>query len=208
MAATAPIKQVSRLSRQPEIWASANQEPPAPWVKEPGDAERAYPRRGYRFAGAMVPAGSLAETTLRTEVVTSGASPVRVDSCRAALSDSRLYIAAAVDFTNISPQPVNAVRFVFDVQDTFSAITQSMGLDWLGTFAPGVPILARRNLAGTVGAVGQENNSLEPRQRHLPRSIRPLCRRPSVERRRSHCARCAGPLLSADSCAERYSSNS
>ncbi|HEY1883528.1 MAG TPA: hypothetical protein VGG51_10860 [Candidatus Cybelea sp.] len=110
----------------------------------------------------MVPAGSLAETTLRTEVVTSGASPVRVDSCRAALSDSRLYIAAAVDFTNISPQPVNAVRFVFDVQDTFSAITQSMGLDWLGTFAPGVPILARRNLAGTVGAVGQENTASSP----------------------------------------------
>jgi hypothetical protein len=57
------------------------------------------------------------------------------------------------DFTNIAAKAVEAVRFIFDVQDTFSEVTQSLGLDWLGTFSPDVAIHAGRNLAGTVGAV-------------------------------------------------------
>jgi hypothetical protein len=57
------------------------------------------------------------------------------------------------DFTNIAAKAVEAVRFIFDVQDTFSEVTQSLGLDWLGTFSPDVAIHAGRNLTGTVGAV-------------------------------------------------------
>lgn len=127
------------------------------------------------WAATAVPAA--ATQSLRTEVTSSGASPVRIDSCRAELLDKagpgglipsivlakrNYYIAAAVDFTNVSPQTLNGVRFIFDIQDTFGAITESVGLDWLGTFSPGVPIEARRNLAGTVGAVSQENAASSP----------------------------------------------
>lgn len=114
---------------------------------------------------------------LPTEVVSSGASPVRIDSCAAALIDKpgpggvltsilltkhNFYIAAAVDFTNVAPQPIEAVRFTFDVHDTFDEVAQKLALDWLGTFSSGVAIHARRNLAGTVGAVGQENATSGP----------------------------------------------
>ena len=54
------------------------------------------------------------------------------------------------------------MRFIFDVQDAFSEVTQSLGLDWLGTFSPDVAIHAGRNLAGTVGAVSQENTASSP----------------------------------------------
>lgn len=136
-----------------------------------------------RFTGAftllvacLAGAGNAAQT-LSTEAISSGSSPVRIDSCRAALLDKLgpggpltsmlltkhdYYIAAAVDFTDISPQPLNAVRFVFDVQDTFNVVTQSLGMDWLGAFAPGIMIHARSNLAGTVGAVSQENTASSP----------------------------------------------
>jgi hypothetical protein len=118
-----------------------------------------------------------AAQTLSTEVTASGSSPVRIDRCRAALLDQvgpggivsalvltrrNAYVAGAVDFTDIDPQPLNAVRFLFDVQDTFGVVTESLGLDWLGTFSPGVMIHARQNLAGTVGAVGQANTASSP----------------------------------------------
>jgi hypothetical protein len=124
---------------------------------------------------ALAPA--LADQTLLTEVTASGSSPVRIDSCRAELRDRigahsliaaiaqanrNYYLDAAVDFTNISPHPVNAVRFLFDVQDTFGAVTESMGLDWTGTFTPNVAIHARQNLAGTFGAVSQQNTASTP----------------------------------------------
>lgn len=138
---------------------------------------------GSRLSGAVAlsiacaTGAANASQTLTTEVTSSGSSPVRIDSCRAALLDKagpggllvsalttkRNYdIAAAVDFTNISPQPLNAVRFVFDVQDTFNAVTQSLGLDSIGTYSPGIQIHARQNLAGTVGAVAQENTASSP----------------------------------------------
>jgi hypothetical protein len=119
----------------------------------------------------------IASQMLPTEVVSSGASPVRIDSCRAALLDKagpggvltsilltkhNFYVDAAVDFTNIAPQPIEAVRFTFEVHDTFDEVAQNLALDWLGTFSPGVAIQARRNLAGTVGAVGQENATSGP----------------------------------------------
>ena len=119
-----------------------------------------------------------AAQALPTEVTSSGSSPVRIDSCRAALLDKpgpgsllvsalttkrNYYIAAAVDFTNISPQPVNAVRIVFDVQDTFNAVTQSFGLDSIGTYSPGVQIHARQNLAGTVGQSIKKTRRRRPR---------------------------------------------
>lgn len=115
-----------------------------------------------------------ADQEIPTQAIGSSASPIRIDACRAALIDkpgfggvvtqiltrrSNFYVAAAVDFTNVSTQPVEAVRFVFDVRDTFDETTQTLGLDWAGTFTPGVQINARRNLAGTVGAVGQENTA-------------------------------------------------
>jgi hypothetical protein len=131
------------------------------------------------LSGWCVPLSDTANASqmLPTEVISSGASPVRIDSCTAALLDKPgpggvltsilltkhdFYIAAAVDFTNVAPQPVEAVRFTFDVHDTFDEVAQSLALDWLGTFSPNVPIHARRNLAGTVGAVGQENATSGP----------------------------------------------
>jgi len=128
-------------------------------------------------AFGVVPRSAEANQPLPTQVYSSGSSPVRIDSCRAVLIDKpgpgglipsalltkhNFYIAAAVDFTNVSPEPLNAVRFVFEVQDTFEVVTQTLGLDWLGTFAPNVSIHARQNLAGTVGAVGQENTASSP----------------------------------------------
>ena len=114
------------------------------------------------------------DQSLPTEITSSGSSPVQIEICNAALIDKpgpggllvseltkkrNYYIAAAVDFRNISPHALNAVRFVFDVHDTFDATTETLGLDWLGTFAPNVVIHARSNLAGTVGAVAQQNTS-------------------------------------------------
>ena len=129
-------------------------------------------------AGSMLGSAAEAAQTLPTKVQSSGSSPVRIDSCRAALpsinrapegflvsaltTKRNFYLAAAVDFTDISPLPLNAVRFVFDVQDTFNAVTQSLGLDSIGTYTPGVQIHARQNLAGTVGAVEQENTASSP----------------------------------------------
>ena len=115
-----------------------------------------------------------ADQAIPTQAVGSSASPIRLDDCRAALIDKpgyggvvtqvltrrrNFYVAAAVDFTNVSTQPVQAARFVFDVRDTFDEVTQTLGLDWAGTFTPGVQIHARRNLAGTVGAVGEQNTA-------------------------------------------------
>ncbi len=129
------------------------------------------------IAGLACIAEASANQNLPTVVSSSGASPVRIDSCRAALIDKPgpggvipsilltkhdFYIAAAVDFTNIAPQPIEAVRFTFDVHDTFDEVTQGLGLDSLGTYAPGVQIHARQNLAGTVGAVSSQNASQGP----------------------------------------------
>jgi hypothetical protein len=121
---------------------------------------------------SAVPA--IADQAIPTEALGSSASPIRIDACRAALIDkagyggvvtqiltrqSNFYVASAVDFTNVSTQPVETVRFVFEVRDTFDEVTQTLGLDWAGTFTPDVQIHARRNLAGTVGAVGQQNTA-------------------------------------------------
>jgi hypothetical protein len=120
---------------------------------------------------------AIASQMLPTQVVSSGASPIQIDNCTAALLDKpgpggvltsilltkqNFYIGAAVDFTVVAPQPVTAVRFAFEVHDTFDEVAQNLALDWLGTFSPGVPIHARQNLAGTVGVVGQENTSSGP----------------------------------------------
>ncbi len=64
---------------------------------------------------------------------------------------NKLAVAAGVDFTDVAPQRLSAVRFDFRVHDTFDAVTETLGLDWLGTFSPGVQIHARSNLAGTIG---------------------------------------------------------
>ena len=101
------------------------------------------------FSAWVVPLAdrAIASQVLPTEVVSSGASPIRIDSCAAALIDKpgpggvltsilltkhNFYIDAAVDFTDIAPQPIAAVRFTFDVHDTFDEVAQSLALDWLG----------------------------------------------------------------------------
>jgi hypothetical protein len=71
-----------------------------------------------------------AAQSLSTEVTSYGSSPVRIDNCRAALLDKlgpggivpalllakrNYYIDAVVDFSNIAPQTLNGVRFLFDV---------------------------------------------------------------------------------------------
>lgn len=121
-----------------------------------------------------IPAIASADQALPTTVISGGSSPVRIDACRAQLRDhagagslipaiakanQNYYIDAAVDFTNIGTQPLNAVRFLFDVKDTFGEVTESMGFDLLGTFTPYVVIHARKNLAGVVGAVSQQNTA-------------------------------------------------
>jgi hypothetical protein len=140
--------------------------------------------RRYRTASILAlcivsisPTAGRAAQALSVEIVSSGGTPVQIDNCRAAFIDKPgpgglvpsilltkhdFYIAAAVDFTNIAPQPLVAVRFTFDLEDTFNQTVQSLGLDWFGTFSPNVQINARRNLAGTVGAVGGENASQGP----------------------------------------------
>lgn len=130
---------------------------------------------GLIVLASSVPAR--ADQALSTEITSSGSSPVRIDGCRAVLMDRvganswipavakanrDYYLDTAVDFTNVSPQRLNAVRFLFDVQDTFGVVTQSVGLDWTGTFTPNAAIHARRNLAGAVGTTNQQNTASTP----------------------------------------------
>jgi hypothetical protein len=109
--------------------------------------------------------------------MTTGSPPARIDSCRAALVDDagaartiplianankNYYLATAVDFTNVSAQTLEAVRFTFEVEDTFGIVTQTAALDWTGSFAPGVAIHARQNLGGAPGVTAQQNTGQTP----------------------------------------------
>ena len=120
------------------------------------------------------PAAALSDQSLQTEAISSGSSPVKIDACRAALVDKpgpggvlvsalttkrNYYIAAAIDFTNVSAQTVDGVRVVFDVLDTFNAVTQTFGFDQLGTYSPGIQIHAHRTLAGAVTGATEEQNT-------------------------------------------------
>jgi hypothetical protein len=96
----------------------------------------------------------------------TGVPPARIDSCRAVLLDrvaqKNYYLATAIDFTNVSAQTLEAVRFTFEVEDTFGVVTQTAALDWTGSFAAGVAIHARSNLGGTSGYTAQQNAGQTP----------------------------------------------
>jgi hypothetical protein len=119
---------------------------------------------GSIVAASIGPAG--ANQALQTAIMTTGTPPVRIDVCRAALLDTltvkNYYLATAVDFTNTSQQAIEAVRFTFEVEDTFGVVTQTAALDWTGSFAPGVAIRARTNLGGTSGFTAQQNSAQTP----------------------------------------------
>lgn len=77
-------------------------------------------------------------------------------------ANKNYYLATNVDFTNVSTQTLEAVRFTFEVEDTFGIVTQTAALDWTGSFAPGVGIHARENLGGAPGVTAQQNTGQTP----------------------------------------------